>query len=188
EGQANRYIKSEWSVPPNEPDWKPLLDGNSFVGRYEFRWGKKHHYLKYGSWLYSVPKSKFFDSPKLLVQDMRNRALKRRLVATFDDQKFYNRHNFSDIIAKDAAYDLKYILALFNSSLLNYWFARQFDNVHINPSYFRQLPIFPADVAAQAIFVTLVDDILAKHAELNRLRAQEYTIRQLRDGTVLIDA
>jgi hypothetical protein len=135
----------------------------------------------------SVPQSKYFESPKLLVQDMRNRALKRRLVATFDDQKFYNRYNFSDIIAKDTNYDLKYILALFNSSLLNYWFERQFDNVHINPSYFRQLPIHPADTGTQATFVRLVDDILAKHAELNKLREQGYTIRQKRDGTPLIE-
>ncbi len=118
---------------------------------------------------------------------MRNRALKRRLVATFDDQKFYNRHNFSDIIAKDAKYDLKYILALFNSSLLNYWFARQFDNVHINPSYFRQLPIYPADSAVQAVFVALVDNILAKHTELNKFRVQGYIMGQRRDGTTMIE-
>lgn len=187
EGKANPYIKLIRDVPLNQLDWKPLLDGTAFVGRYELRWGFEKPYLKYGSWLYSVPQSKFFDSPKLLVQDMRNRALKRRLVATFDDQKFYNRHNFSDIIAKDANYELKYILALFNSSLLNYWFARQFDNVHINPSYFRQLPIYPADTSTQAIFVTMVDTILAKHAELNKLRECGYTIRQKRDGTPLIE-
>ena len=118
---------------------------------------------------------------------MRNRALKRRLVATFDDQHFYNRHNFSDVIAGDAGYDLKYILALFNSSLLNYWFARQFDNVNINPVYFRQLPIYPADTPTQAAIVSLVDDILAKHAELNKLRAQSYTIRHRRNGSALIN-
>jgi type I restriction enzyme M protein len=187
EGKANPYIKSRREIPPNEPDWKPLLDGSAFVGRYELRWGSKHLYLNYGTWLYSVPQSKYFESPKLLVQDMRNRALKRRLVATFDNQKFYNRHNFSDIIAKDTKYDLKYILALFNSSLLNYWFARQFDNVHINPSYFRQLPIYPADPAVQAIFVALVDAILTKHTELNKFRAQGYNIGQRRDGTTTIE-
>jgi len=187
EGKKNTYIKPRREVPPAETDWKPLLDGSGFVGRYELRWGTKRPYLKYGNWLGRPRESKFFESPKLLVQDMRNRALKRRLVATFDDQKFYNRHNFSDIIAKDAKFDLKYILALFNSSLLNYWFARQFDNVHINPSYFRQLPIYPADSAAQAVLVTLVDAISAKHAELNKFRTQGYIIRQQRNGNTLIE-
>lgn len=187
EAKNNPYIKPRRSIPSNEPSWKPLLDGSAFIGRYELRWGGKQPYLKYGNWLCRPRDEKFFESPKLLVQDMRNRALKRRLVATYDDQKFYNRHNFSDIIAKDAKYDLKYILALFNSSLLNYWFARQFDNVHINPSYFRQLPIFPADAATQSAFVSLVNDILSRHAELNRFRAQEYTIRQQRNGSTLIE-
>jgi hypothetical protein len=187
EGCANQYIKSRRDIPLNEHDWKPLLDGDAFVGRYELRWSRKKPYLKYGNWLCRPRESRYFDSPKLLIQDMRNRALKRRLVATYDDQNFYNRHNFSDIITKDANYNLKYILALINSSLLNYWFGRQFDNVHINPSYFRQLPIYPADANTQAILVALVDAILAKQAELNKLREQGYTIRQRRDGTHLID-
>jgi hypothetical protein len=104
-------------------------------------------------------------------------------VATYDDNHFYNRHNFSNIIASDRAYDLKYILALFNSSLLNYWYARQYDNVHINPSYFKRLPIYPADAATQAGLVALVDEMLEQHAALNRLREQDYVIRTRRDGT-----
>jgi len=187
EGEANLYIRLRRDIPLDEPEWKPLLDGRSYLGRYELRWSNEQPYLKYGNWLYSVPQAKFFDSPKLLVQDMRNRALKRRLVATYDDQQFYNRHNFDNIIAQDSAYDLKYILALFNSLLLNYWFARQFDNLHINPSYFRQLPIHPADAPTQATFVALVDALLAKRAELTTLREQGYAIAPRRDGTRLID-
>ncbi len=187
EGKANLYIKSRRYIPANEANWKPLLDGSSFIGRYELRWIETQPFLKYGNWLQRPREQKYFDSPKLLVQDMRNRALKRRLVATFDEQKFYNRHNFSNIIAKDTRYNLKYILALFNSSLLNYWFARRIDNVHINPSYFRQLPIYPADADTQAEFVELVDRILSKNAQLNQLREQGYIIKRQRDGNTLIE-
>jgi type I restriction enzyme M protein len=176
-GETNAYIKPLMQRPATETDWKPLLDGDSFIGRYELRWSSKRPYLKYGGWLSRPREAKFFESPKLLVQDMRNRALKRRLVATFDDQKFYNRHNFSNIIIKDSDYNLKYILAVFNSRLLNYWFARQYDNLHINPSYFRQIPIYPADAITQDIFVGLVDKILSRHAELNEFRAQGYIIQ-----------
>ncbi len=48
EGQANLYIKTRRHVPVNENDWKPLLDGSGFVGRYELRWGIEQPYLKYG--------------------------------------------------------------------------------------------------------------------------------------------
>ncbi len=187
EGRANRYIKSRREIPPNEAEWKPLLDGSSFIGRYELRPGPKEPYLKYGPWLCRPRDAKYFASPKLLLVRLRNRALKRRLVATYDEKDFFNRDNYNNIIAKDKNYSLKYILALFNSSLLNYWYRQKFDNVNINPDSFQQLPIYPADVETQLSLAMLVDEILTKHAELNTLRSQGYAIRQRRDSTTLID-
>lgn len=131
---------------------------------------------------------------------MRNRRLKRRLVATLDNTKFYNRNNLTNIIAKDlsdvhvsaesatsVSYDLKYLLALFNSRLLNYWFARRSDNLHITPAYFRQLPIFPADQATQQGFAAIVDDLLAVHAAINLWRERGYTIRTRSDGKTHVE-
>ena len=69
---------------------------------------------------------------------------------------------------------------MFNSRLLNYWYARQFDNVHVNPAYFRQLPIHPADKDVQAELVALVDELLTVHAELNRYREHGYKIDAVR--------
>ncbi|MBV9615576.1 MAG: N-6 DNA methylase, partial [Ktedonobacteraceae bacterium] len=77
EGKTNAYIKPRRDVPPDEAGWKPMLDGNSFIGRYELRWGSKRLYLKYGNWLWRPRITKYFDAPKLVVQCMRNRALKR---------------------------------------------------------------------------------------------------------------
>jgi len=181
EGQANLYIKARRDLPVGEIDWKPLLDSTSFIGRYELRWGKVRHFVKYGDWLQRPREAKYFESPKLLVQAMRNRALKHRLVGTYDNQNFFNRHNFNNIILKEnQTYDLKYILALFNSSVLNCWYRSLFDNVNINPSYFRQLPIYPADAETQAELVEKVDRILAKNQELNEFREQGYVIGKQR--------
>ncbi len=183
DGRANLYIKPRREVPSDGAEWKPLLDGSSYVERYGLRPGRENRHVKYGNWLWCPREPKYFESPKLLVQYMRNRALKRRLVATYDETRFYNRHNYSNVITNVSAYDLKYLLALFNSSLLNYWYARRYDNVNINPDYFRQLPIYPADVATQAELVALVDELMSPHAALNTLREQEYVIRTRRDGT-----
>ncbi|MFN9175127.1 MAG: N-6 DNA methylase, partial [Synechocystis sp.] len=188
EGKANQYIKSSRDIPANENDWKPLLDSNSFVGRYDLRWGRAKYSIKYGDWLCRPRESRYFDAPKLVAQAIRNRALKRRLVAAFDEQKFYHRKNFINIISsEESCYDLKYILALFNSSLLNCWYRSRFDNVNINPSYFRQLPIYPADAETQAELVEKVDLILAKNAQLNEFREQGYVIRKQRNGNMLIE-
>lgn len=187
DGKLNLYIKPRRNVPSDQTEWKPLLDSESFIGRYKLVWSSEKPYIKYGNWLCRPREPKYFDSPKLLVQDMQNRALKRRLVATFDERGFYNRKNFNNIIIKDERYSLKYILALFNSSLLNFWFARKYPNFHVNPTYFRQLPIYPADADTQAEFVELVDRILSKNAQLNQLREQGYTIKRQRNGNTLIE-
>lgn len=187
QGQSGIFIKPKRQLTASEQHWKPLLDSSSFIGRYELQWGKTRPYLNYGKWLYRAYDPKFYESPKLLFIRLRNRALKRRLVATFDDQKFYNRHNFSNIIAGNPHYNLKYILALFNSSLLNFWYARQYPDVEVSLTDTRQLPIYPANADTQAELVALVDAILAQHAELNKLREQGYSIRRRRDGSTQIE-
>lgn len=186
--QANLYVRPHRAVPQNETDWQPFLDGSSYVGRYELRWGNLQPYLKYGEWLDRPRDPQYFEAPKIILVRLRNKSLKRRLVATFDNSSFYNRDNYNNIIsATNSNYDLKYILSLFNSSLLNYWYAKKFDNVNINPATFRQLPIYPADADTQAELVEKVDRILSKNAQLNEFRGQGYVIRKQRNGNTLIE-
>jgi type I restriction-modification system DNA methylase subunit len=183
EGAANLYISPQQDTPSGDNEWKPLLDGSSQLERYGLRVGRENRRLKYGSWLWCPRESKYFELPKILFIRLRNRALYRRLVAWYDDTGFYNRHNFSNIIADDPAYDLKYILALYNSSLLNYWYARQYPNVEVSIVDTRQLPIYPADRVTQGELVGLVNQLLTKNAGLNNLRKQNYVVGHRRDGT-----
>ena len=183
QGKAGIFVKPQRELTANEQDWKPLLDSSSYISRYELRWSKARPHLHYGKWLYRAYDPVYYDSPKLLFIRLRNRALARRLVATYDDKQFYNRHNFSNIIQGNPGYDLKYILALFNSSLLNYWYARQYPDVEVSIVDTRQLPIYPANAKTQAELVMQVEALLLYHAALNRLREQGYVIRTRRDGT-----
>ncbi len=187
ESQKNLYIREREYVLSGEANWHPLLDGNSFIGRYELRWGKKKPYLKYGEWLCRSRENRYFNSPKILIVRLRNKSLKNRLIGTFDDTGFYNRDNYNNIIQKDKNYEIKYLLALLNSSLLNHWYKNKFDNVNINPDTFRQLPIYPAEAQAQAELVEKVDRILSRNAQLNEFREQGYIIRKKRNGDSLIE-
>jgi hypothetical protein len=74
-----------------------------------------------------------------------------------------------------------------NSSLLNFWYKRRNDQVTINPAYLKQIPIVPADAQIQAELVEKVDLLLAKNAQLNQFREQNYTIRKQRNGQNLIE-
>jgi hypothetical protein len=93
---------------------------------------------------------------------MRNKSLKRRLVATYDEERHYNAHNLANIISKpNSDYDLKFILAIFNSALVNHWYRNHFPNVNINPNDFREIPIHVTRPKDQAPLIKLVDRTLA---------------------------
>jgi type I restriction-modification system DNA methylase subunit len=158
DAQRNRYTSSQ-----SQKGWKKLLRGTN-IGYYCTKWGGE--YLHYGDWLCRSRDEKFFNQPKILLQAMRNKSLKRRLVATYDEDCHYNAHNLANIISKpESGYDLKFILAIFNSALINHWYRNHFPNVNINPNDFREIPIRTTNSKEQAPFIKLVDRILAAKAK-----------------------
>jgi hypothetical protein len=139
--------------------WKKLLRGTN-IGLYCVKWGGE--YLHYGDWLWCARDQRYFEEPKILLQAMRNKGLKRRLVGVYDDQQHYNAHNLANIIAlKNSGYCLKYILGIFNSALINFWYRCHFPNVNINPGDFRQIPVRKASESEQRAIVKLVESVTA---------------------------
>jgi adenine-specific DNA-methyltransferase len=120
--------------------WVKLLDTHSSLNRYGIEWGG--YYLNYGKWLWCSRDNKYFEKDKIVFIRLRNKSLKRKLIGYFDNEKFYNRDNFNNIINREnSPYDLKFILAIFNSELINYWYKSNFDNVNINPAQIKLIPI-----------------------------------------------
>jgi predicted type IV restriction endonuclease len=174
----NAYISSK----PRGLGWKKLLDTNSTVTRYGLDWGGS--YLKYGDWLCRPRNPKYFEEPKILFVRLRNKTLARKLVATLDEKKYYNRDNFNNIILKDARYSLKYVLGLFNSTLINYWYKSHFDNVNINPAQVRLIPIRKINFSNKKDFAvhSTVTNLVTKLLELEKQRVSAKTAH---DKTVL---
>ena len=166
DSEKNSYIATK----PRSKDWKRLLDTSSTIKRYGLEWGGK--YLKYGEWLWRSRENRFFEEPKILFGRLRNKSLERKLVGILDEDKFYNRDNFNNIISRDKNYSLKFILALFNSKLLNYWYKSYFDNVNINPEQTNLIPIRTIDFtnkiekAKHDHIVNLVEEMIKTKDEL----------------------
>jgi hypothetical protein len=92
-----------------------------------------------------VPEN-FERKPKLLVQCIRNPSLKRRVIATLDNQGLYADHALTVIYPKITTYDLRYILGILNSELVNFYFLRKIvGDVNIKGDYLRQIPIRTLD-------------------------------------------
>jgi hypothetical protein len=173
ESAKNLYISDK----PKGKEWKKLLDSKSSLKRYGLYWGRQ--YLKYGNWLWCPRDQKYFELPKILFIRLRNKSLSRKLIGTYDEESFYNRDNFNNIILKDKKYSLKYILALFNSTLINYWYRSYFDNVNINPAQVRLIPIHKIDssnkedLQIHKEIVALVDIMLTLNRKLQKAKGNE---------------
>jgi type I restriction-modification system DNA methylase subunit len=162
ESETNPYISSDRKTL----EWKPLLDSGDCVSKYSLTYHNK--FILYGKWLARRRDKKYFEEPKILFQRIRKK-LPIQLVGTYDDTGFYNRHSLSNIILHDdVLYSLKYILGLFNSSLLNYWFVNRYGLLmEVGGFKISQLPIHridftdPAEKSSHDEIVKLVEEMLA---------------------------
>lgn len=145
EAQAN---EAKYTGFQERKGWKRLLRGKN-IARYETRWGGE--FVSYGDWLWCQRDEKYFIQNKILLHAMRNKSLERRLVGTIDNEVHYNAHNLANIILTEGSdYSIRFVLGIFNSALINYWYRSHFPNVNINPSDFRQIPFPKLDFSSPA--------------------------------------
>lgn len=127
--------------------WMPFLEGKD-IDRYLVK--PTSRFLHYVPSLLHRPRTKgVFEVPeKLLVQ--RITGGKRPLAVAYDNRKYYTKESINNIILKNTAYSAKYILALLNSSLLNWYYKTRFTNestltVNLSKTYLSRLPIRSLD-------------------------------------------
>ena len=142
----------------------------------------------------SVFKEKrYYSEPKLLIQRIRNLSLSERIVATYDDSGYICTNTLRMLYLKEeynSSLDLKFILGILNSRLINRFFLRMFLNKDIYRYQLERLPIPSATKEQQAPIISLVDDILAtkkanpsadtsvQEAEIDRLVYDLYDVPQ----------
>jgi hypothetical protein len=147
-----------------KPGWKPFLEGKD-IGAYYIK--PVHSYLNYSpNLLHRARTPKIFEAKeKLIIQRITggNHPLK----VAYDNNQYYNKESINNIILKEACgYNAKYILALLNSKLLNWFYTNQFTNeskltVNLSKEYLSQIPIYKASESMQDGVIAIVDEILA---------------------------
>jgi len=146
-------------------EWKPLLVGSN-VNRYELSFPGEL-FIKYGKWLMYPSNETLILQPKILM-----RQTSDVIRACYDDNNYYPQNSI--FIIHSSKINLKYLLGLLNSTLLN--FAYKFGNpqtgkifAEIKPSVIKQLPIHVIDfsdtndVARHDSMVKLVENMLDLH-------------------------
>ena len=141
-----------------KPGWNKLLRGKG-IARYLVSW--QGEFIKYGDNLWCKREERFFANPKLLLHSIRNKSLPRRLVAALDKDGFYNTDNLINVIQREPAQPLEFVLGLLNSKVINFWYRLNYPNVNINPNELRSVPIPNANAAQAKEVIELVNKVVA---------------------------
>ncbi len=141
----------------------------SDIDKYLNNWNGTR-WLKYGNNLAAPRKSKIFDNPKIIIRQTGD-----TLIATYDDRKFVCFKNTHVINQINDNFDLKYIIALINSKLMNYYFQ------YLNPEMGEALAevkkenvekLLIKETRNQVIFIQLVNEILSLKIEGSIIEAE----------------
>jgi len=119
-----------------DKSFKPWLTGK-FISRYQVLPNKE--FIKYGAWLAEPKIPDIFEKDRIVLQQIRNPSLPRRIIATFIKGGIYTNNGIHNLIPKNDEQTF-WILGILNSKLMNYYFASHYNDVNIKPSNLYSLP------------------------------------------------
>ena len=85
--------------------------------------------------------------------------------SAYDEGYFYNKESIINFVIKSDKFYIKYVLALLNSNLINWYYSKEFSNeskltVNLSKEYLSDIPIKNISLDEQIMFVELVDKII----------------------------
>ncbi|HET8837936.1 MAG TPA: TaqI-like C-terminal specificity domain-containing protein, partial [Flavobacteriaceae bacterium] len=143
---------------------KPIIFGKN-ISRYVIDF--ESNYIQFESNPSVFKTLEVFEQPKILIQRIRNLSLKRRIIATYDEEGFLctNTLRIENLINQD--FDLKFILSILNSKLINYLFLKFFMNKDIYAYQLQTIPIKNISVNQQP-FIEKAEKMLSLNAEFQK--------------------
>ena len=161
---------------------KPLITGENII-RYNVSNNVKE-YIKYGSWLGAPREERFFTEPRIIIRQIVS-GNPLRIYAGYTEEALYFTQIGFAIIPKDIC-RIKYILALLNSKLINFYHKYRY--LDLEKSLFQKIlianckefPIPKISSNGEQVFISLVDEILSVNQKLQEIRSR--FLRRLLDN------
>ena len=105
-----------------------------------------------------------FETEKIIIARMG-----KEVVATYDDEKYYVKDGML-LLKKDKETNLKFITALLNSKVLNYFYKNYFITIDVLKNALLELPIVIPDKTDIEKIATLSDKIIELQTKLNKIK------------------
>jgi hypothetical protein len=136
----------KWLSPFKDQLMKRRETRNGVIPWYALQWAREQALLEF--------------TPKILVQRTRNPRLQTRIVATIDEAGLYGMESIIFLVPKTEKYSVYYLIAVLNSSLINYLYQTKFLNVSVKGEYLKDTPIPLLPEREQRSFEQLVKYML----------------------------
>jgi adenine-specific DNA-methyltransferase len=181
------YVK-EGDKPGNK--WSPLLRG-SLINRYKLLWDNDY-WILYGNWLAAPRDKAIFEVPiKIMV-----RQTSDSIIASIIEGVFYARNNLHLLLSKQNNCDLRYILAIINSRLMDYCYSIMNPEkgevfAEVKKQHVERLPIRPinfqktSDKFLHNRMIVLVSSILEQNKKLLLAKTDQERISFQRQITAM---
>ena len=137
--------------------------------RYGFQWSG--NYINYDREVLHRPrKENTFLSDKILIQ-----RVSSRLICSFDNEQFYTFNSVNNLVLINEAYNLKYILAVLNSKLIDYFYRKNYSldasyTITVTKQNLDSIPIPIVSIETQNPFIVITDKIIYLTKQLQEKR------------------
>lgn len=154
----NRIWHSDFK---KDETYKKELKGAD-IDRYSLKWNG-NLWISYGKWLAAPRDIKFFTSKRILIREITS----DKLQCTYTDEEYYNTPSLINIVDEKGTLELKYCLAILNSSLIGWYHNKVspkankglFPKILINDV--RNIPIVENLINKQEPIINNVEQILS---------------------------
>lgn len=154
---------------------KKFLTGKD-IGRYFIDF--KGKYIVYDrAKLHRARPEEVFTNDKIIIQ--RISGGKRPLTAVIDRDGYYTFASTNLLVLKsESKFDLRYILALLNSKLINWYYVNKFTNastltVNVSKTFLEQIPIMETNKSDVSPIIGLVDKMLTARKQIIQMSGKK---------------
>ncbi|GGZ45967.1 Eco57I restriction-modification methylase domain-containing protein [Mesonia mobilis] len=158
-------------------DHEKLLVGRD-LSRYSYTFSNR--FIKFENNISTFKNKEIYIQPKILIQRIRNLSLRRRIIAAYDDKSMLCTNTLRIGIQKNENFNLKFILAVLNSSTINYIFLKFFLNKDIYAYQLKTIPIKFVNPRIQYEFSDKVDQLINLNKQFSEKteKFQNYLLSQ----------
>lgn len=165
--EGNKIVDERLWHSNNKIDdfWKREILGKDVK---QYHYSTTGGYIKYGKFVASFVDPKFFIEERILIREI----TAERLYCAFSNEELYNNPSLINILNDKKILDLKYALAVLNSTLIGWYHKKTspkagkglFPKILINDV--RNIPLIEAPSDSQNLFIKMTDHMVLLNNEL----------------------